>query len=161
MLCESDDLPDTFFLDEAREGWLDAPEELEHGDWKMLRQCSGCLALWSVDAWDKGHHQVVARVSNRERWQSEAEATDRRGETFSPQRSPGDGRSGETLCPVAQGGAGVRAHGFRKARQKGSHKQFRNPDGRGTTVSISQGTRTTQSPNTRCLHNHTHPRETQ
>jgi len=28
--------------------------------------------------------------------------------------------------------------GFREVRQKGSHKQFRHPDGRGTTVPIHQ-----------------------
>lgn len=29
--------------------------------------------------------------------------------------------------------------GFRKVRQKGSHKQFRHPDGRGTTVPFHSG----------------------
>jgi predicted RNA binding protein YcfA (HicA-like mRNA interferase family) len=29
--------------------------------------------------------------------------------------------------------------GFREARQKGSHKQFRHADGRGTTVPFHQG----------------------
>lgn len=29
--------------------------------------------------------------------------------------------------------------GFHEARQKGSHKQFRHPDGRGTTVPFHQG----------------------
>lgn len=29
--------------------------------------------------------------------------------------------------------------GFVEVRQKGSHKQFRHPDGRGTTVSFHQG----------------------
>jgi predicted RNA binding protein YcfA (HicA-like mRNA interferase family) len=28
----------------------------------------------------------------------------------------------------------LEAHGFREARQRGSHKQFRHPDGRTTTV---------------------------
>ena len=29
--------------------------------------------------------------------------------------------------------------GFREARQRGSHKQFRHPDGRGTTVPVHAG----------------------
>jgi len=29
--------------------------------------------------------------------------------------------------------------GFREVRQRGSHKQFRHPDGRGTTVPFHQG----------------------
>jgi len=33
----------------------------------------------------------------------------------------------------------LRAHGFAEVRQKGSHKQFRHPDGRGTTVPFHQG----------------------
>ena len=30
-------------------------------------------------------------------------------------------------------------HGFKEARQKGSHKQFKHPDGRFTTVPFHQG----------------------
>jgi len=30
-------------------------------------------------------------------------------------------------------------HGFKETRQRGSHKQFRHPDGRGTTVPCHQG----------------------
>lgn len=33
----------------------------------------------------------------------------------------------------------LEAHGFRKARQRGSHKQFRHPDGRSTTVPFHAG----------------------
>lgn len=33
----------------------------------------------------------------------------------------------------------LRAHGFEEVRQKGSHKQFRHVDGRGTTVPFHQG----------------------
>jgi predicted RNA binding protein YcfA (HicA-like mRNA interferase family) len=33
----------------------------------------------------------------------------------------------------------LRRHGFTEVRQKGSHKQFRHPDGRGTTVPVHQG----------------------
>ena len=33
----------------------------------------------------------------------------------------------------------LRRRGFSEARQKGSHKQFRHPDGRGTTVPVHQG----------------------
>jgi len=29
--------------------------------------------------------------------------------------------------------------GFTRSRQRGSHKQFRHPDGRGTTVPVHQG----------------------
>lgn len=78
MVCNCDKLQETFFLDEAPSGWLDALEELEAGDWKTLRRCSSCSALYAVDAWDKGHHQVVARLVSPERWQEEAESIDRR-----------------------------------------------------------------------------------
>jgi predicted RNA binding protein YcfA (HicA-like mRNA interferase family) len=33
----------------------------------------------------------------------------------------------------------LRKHGFIEIRQKGSHKQFRHPDGRGTTVPFHKG----------------------
>ena len=33
----------------------------------------------------------------------------------------------------------LRRHGFTEVRQKGSHKQFRHSDGRGTTVPVHQG----------------------
>jgi predicted RNA binding protein YcfA (HicA-like mRNA interferase family) len=33
----------------------------------------------------------------------------------------------------------LRAHGFAEVRQKGSHRQFRHPDGRGTTVPFHEG----------------------
>jgi predicted RNA binding protein YcfA (HicA-like mRNA interferase family) len=33
----------------------------------------------------------------------------------------------------------LEAHGFREARQRGSHKQFRHPDGRSTTVPFHVG----------------------
>lgn len=33
----------------------------------------------------------------------------------------------------------LEAHGFREARQRGSHKQFRHPDGRSTTVPFHAG----------------------
>jgi predicted RNA binding protein YcfA (HicA-like mRNA interferase family) len=33
----------------------------------------------------------------------------------------------------------LEAHGFRDARQRGSHKQFRHPDGRSTTVPFHAG----------------------
>ena len=33
----------------------------------------------------------------------------------------------------------LREHGFVEVRQKGSHKQFRHPDGRGTTVPFHKG----------------------
>jgi len=33
----------------------------------------------------------------------------------------------------------LEAHGFREARQRGSHKQFRHPDGRSTTVPYHAG----------------------
>jgi predicted RNA binding protein YcfA (HicA-like mRNA interferase family) len=33
----------------------------------------------------------------------------------------------------------LEAHGFRGARQRGSHKQFRHPDGRSTTVPFHAG----------------------
>jgi predicted RNA binding protein YcfA (HicA-like mRNA interferase family) len=33
----------------------------------------------------------------------------------------------------------LRQHGFVEVRQKGSHKQFRHSDGRGTTVPVHQG----------------------
>ncbi len=33
----------------------------------------------------------------------------------------------------------LRAHGFEEARQRGSHKQFRHPDGRMTTVPFHAG----------------------
>jgi predicted RNA binding protein YcfA (HicA-like mRNA interferase family) len=33
----------------------------------------------------------------------------------------------------------LRKHGFAEVRQRGSHKQFRHPDGRGTTVPFHQG----------------------
>jgi predicted RNA binding protein YcfA (HicA-like mRNA interferase family) len=33
----------------------------------------------------------------------------------------------------------LEAHGFREARQRGSHKQFRHPDGRSTTVPFHSG----------------------
>ena len=32
-----------------------------------------------------------------------------------------------------------KAHGFTEARQRGSHKQYRHPDGRGTTVPFHSG----------------------
>jgi len=78
MPCDCGGFQDTFFIDEAPAGWLDGLDELELGDWKTLRQCPYCSALYAVDVRDKGHHQVVARISNPERWQEEAEATDRR-----------------------------------------------------------------------------------
>ena len=33
----------------------------------------------------------------------------------------------------------LEALGFREVRQRGSHKQFRHPDGRGTTVPVHPG----------------------
>lgn len=33
----------------------------------------------------------------------------------------------------------LETHGFREARQRGSHKQFRHPDGRSTTVPFHAG----------------------
>ena len=33
----------------------------------------------------------------------------------------------------------LQAHGFAEVRQRGSHKQFRHPDGRGTTVPFHAG----------------------
>ena len=33
----------------------------------------------------------------------------------------------------------LRAHGFAEVRQRGSHKQFRHPDGRCTTVPYHEG----------------------
>ena len=33
----------------------------------------------------------------------------------------------------------LEAHGFRETRQRGSHKQFRHPDGRSTTVPFHAG----------------------
>jgi predicted RNA binding protein YcfA (HicA-like mRNA interferase family) len=33
----------------------------------------------------------------------------------------------------------LRAHGFLEVRQRGSHKQFRHPDGRTTTVPFHEG----------------------
>ncbi|MBE0417107.1 MAG: type II toxin-antitoxin system HicA family toxin [Coriobacteriia bacterium] len=35
--------------------------------------------------------------------------------------------------------ARLRAHGFEEVRQRGSHKQFRHPDSRTTTVPFHQG----------------------
>jgi predicted RNA binding protein YcfA (HicA-like mRNA interferase family) len=33
----------------------------------------------------------------------------------------------------------LRKHGFAEVRQRGSHKQFRHPDGRATTVPVHRG----------------------
>jgi predicted RNA binding protein YcfA (HicA-like mRNA interferase family) len=33
----------------------------------------------------------------------------------------------------------LEAHGFYEVRQRGSHKQFRHPDGRSTTVPVHRG----------------------
>lgn len=76
--CNCTDLQATFFLDEAPTGWLDRLEEIESGRWKTLRRCSDCSALFSVDVWDQGQHQVVARIEDPDRWEEEAEETDRR-----------------------------------------------------------------------------------
>ena len=76
--CRCEQLPETFFLDEAPPAWFEALQEEAIGDWKTLRRCPSCSRSFSVDAWDKGHHRVVVRVSDSVQWQDEAEGVERR-----------------------------------------------------------------------------------
>jgi|SRR5215475_4938836 len=76
--CDCDRLPNTFFLDEAPDGWLGRLVEDATGNWKTLRHCDDCQRLFSVDVWDKYQHQVVASIDDRAHWESEADSVDRR-----------------------------------------------------------------------------------
>jgi len=51
----------------------------------------------------------------------------------------------------------LRSHGFEEIRQRGSHKQFRHPDGRVTSaVSQGAGHRTSPAPADRLRRRHDH-----
>jgi hypothetical protein len=78
--CECDRLPETFYLDEAPVGWLGGLVEDVTGNWKTLQHCPACRRSFSIDAWDKLAHQVVARIDEPANWEAEADSVGRRQE---------------------------------------------------------------------------------
>lgn len=74
MSCRCFSLPLAFFAEEAPRGFVDSlVEKAVSQNWKRLRACPVCGALWAVDEWDKYHDQVVTRVSDMSRWDADSE----------------------------------------------------------------------------------------
>lgn len=78
MECSCAARPSTWFLDEAPRDWVAGLEQVAVGNWKTLHRCRDCGSFFSVDAWDKYQHQVVAKVSGPSGWEVDADDTDRR-----------------------------------------------------------------------------------
>jgi hypothetical protein len=75
--CGCNSLPDIFFIDETPWGWVNGLETIATDTWMTLRRCPTCSQLFSVDVQNHGHLQVIARISDRERWQEEADSVER------------------------------------------------------------------------------------
>ena len=76
--CGCDNLPDIFFLDTVSDYWLGGLQAKSTGNWKKLYRCPECGHQFSVDVWDKYHHQVVVRIADSGRWEQEADSEDLR-----------------------------------------------------------------------------------
>jgi hypothetical protein len=101
--CECDRLPKTFYLDEAPDGWLGGLVEDRTGNWKTLQHCTTCNRYFSIDAWDKLQHQVVALIEEPREWEAEADSVGRRQALLLRSRGgTGEGECAWTGCHSAR-----------------------------------------------------------
>lgn len=70
--CSCAELPAAFDVDEAAASWLGWLRDERTGNWKELKSCPSCGALFAVDVWDKYQHQVVVRVTDIAVWERTA-----------------------------------------------------------------------------------------
>ena len=73
MQCSCDHVPHAFFADEAPAGWRESLQRDAQGNWKTLERCPTCGRRFALDVWDKYQPQVVIRVHDVERWETEAD----------------------------------------------------------------------------------------
>ncbi len=93
------------YRDEVDGAFRSSLDRVAVGDWRELRRCSACGALWSIDELDKYTDAVVARVNGECDWEVQAAAA--RKELF----LKGRGRTGSAKCLQA-GCANKQVRGF-------------------------------------------------
>ena len=71
MKCKCNNLPSQFYFSDAASKFSQKLSEVAIGDWVKLYECTVCKTLWAIDVWDKYTWQVVFKISDREKWESE------------------------------------------------------------------------------------------
>ena len=78
MNCLCSKLPQTFYLDEAPDGFVRHLLRQDAANWMVLYSCPTCGALWVVDEWDKYQWQVAGRITSRENWAGDTRIVERK-----------------------------------------------------------------------------------